>query len=327
MEMVQRAQLVEDTMAKVEGMRGEDISKPTFIKRGAVITTRTFPNNNTNNYNNNKRPTTGKDYGMEKKIKVEETMMVEYCKFCNKPGHQADKCWKKAGACLRCGSQEHRISNCPMLKDQVGRNQGVVKRQGRVNAVTQVELPEGGMIGRVEELLVAEELRNDHKKPFFFPFSSAATCTNHSLEVDQSFDLTAAHRMGYKLVDGVVTRELKGKAPADAEEDIVEEEDENLADDAEDDEDEDSGSGSHGMPGVEIVSDAPAQPSIRDFLAQLQLQMSIGFEQLNTRLDTVDSSLESLANTQVQLQLRMTRLQTQMHDTRQAPAPPEDDAA
>ncbi|MQL69543.1 hypothetical protein Taro_001842 [Colocasia esculenta] len=39
--------------------------------------------------------------------------------------------------------------------------------------------------GRVEELLVAEELWNDHKKPFFFPFSSAATCTNHPLEVDQ----------------------------------------------------------------------------------------------------------------------------------------------
>ncbi|MQM09431.1 hypothetical protein Taro_042303 [Colocasia esculenta] len=39
--------------------------------------------------------------------------------------------------------------------------------------------------GRVEELLVAEELWNNHKKPFFFPFSSAATCTNHPLEVDQ----------------------------------------------------------------------------------------------------------------------------------------------
>ncbi|MQM23352.1 hypothetical protein Taro_056416 [Colocasia esculenta] len=41
------------------------------------------------------------------------------------------------------------------------------------------------VVGRVEELLVAEELWNDHKKPFFFPFSSAATCTNHPLEVDQ----------------------------------------------------------------------------------------------------------------------------------------------
>ncbi|MQM17682.1 hypothetical protein Taro_050657, partial [Colocasia esculenta] len=142
-EMVRRDQLVEDTMAKVEGMRGKDISKPTFTKRGAVDTTGTFPNNNNNNYNNNKRPTTGKDYGMEKKIKVEETMTVEYCKLCNKPGHQADKCWKKAGACLRCGSHEHRIPSYPMLKDQAGRNQGVVKHQGRVNAVTQAELPEG----------------------------------------------------------------------------------------------------------------------------------------------------------------------------------------
>ncbi|MQL84664.1 hypothetical protein Taro_017175 [Colocasia esculenta] len=42
-------------------------------------------------------------------------------------------------------------------------------------------------MGRVEELLVAKELWNDHKKPFFFPFSSAATCTNHPLEVDQRF--------------------------------------------------------------------------------------------------------------------------------------------
>ncbi|MQM10509.1 hypothetical protein Taro_043401, partial [Colocasia esculenta] len=39
--------------------------------------------------------------------------------------------------------------------------------------------------GRVEELLVAEELWNDHKKLFFFPFSSAVTCTNRPLEVDQ----------------------------------------------------------------------------------------------------------------------------------------------
>ncbi|MQL97733.1 hypothetical protein Taro_030430 [Colocasia esculenta] len=39
--------------------------------------------------------------------------------------------------------------------------------------------------GRVEELLVAKELWNDHKKLIFFPFSSAATCTNRPLEIDQ----------------------------------------------------------------------------------------------------------------------------------------------
>ncbi|MQL70482.1 hypothetical protein Taro_002795 [Colocasia esculenta] len=40
--------------------------------------------------------------------------------------------------------------------------------------------------GRVEELLVAEELCNDHKKLIYFPVASAATCTNNHLEVDQS---------------------------------------------------------------------------------------------------------------------------------------------
>ncbi|MQL68710.1 hypothetical protein Taro_000986 [Colocasia esculenta] len=39
--------------------------------------------------------------------------------------------------------------------------------------------------GHVGELLVAEELWNDHKKLIFFPFSSAATCTNRPLEIDQ----------------------------------------------------------------------------------------------------------------------------------------------
>ncbi|MQL71354.1 hypothetical protein Taro_003674 [Colocasia esculenta] len=178
-------------MTTVEGKKGKDISRPTIIKRGSVDTTGIFHNNNNNNnYNNNKRPTTGKDYGMEKKIKVEETTMVEYCKFCDKLGHQADKCWKKAGACLRCGSQEHRIPNCPMVKDQVGRNQGVVKRQGRMNAITPVELPEGGMSfttcwGSVEEFLAAGGLWNDHKKVIFFPCSSVTTCATCPLGVDQ----------------------------------------------------------------------------------------------------------------------------------------------
>ncbi|MQL69216.1 hypothetical protein Taro_001514 [Colocasia esculenta] len=162
-EMVQRAQLVEDTMAKV--VKGKDISNPTSIKRGSVDTTGTFHNNNNNNhYNNNKRPTTGKGYGMEKKIKVEETTTVEHCKFCDKPGHQADRCWKKAEACLRCGSQEHRIPNCPMLKDQVGRNQGVVKHQGRVSAVMQAELPEGGTQTRFYEELSSSGRPEEEKE-------------------------------------------------------------------------------------------------------------------------------------------------------------------
>ncbi|MQL75994.1 hypothetical protein Taro_008374 [Colocasia esculenta] len=39
--------------------------------------------------------------------------------------------------------------------------------------------------GRVDEFFVAGEQEIGQTKPFFIPFSSAATCTNHPLEVDQ----------------------------------------------------------------------------------------------------------------------------------------------
>ncbi|MQL87800.1 hypothetical protein Taro_020346 [Colocasia esculenta] len=39
--------------------------------------------------------------------------------------------------------------------------------------------------GSMEELMVAEELWNDHKKLIFFPIASAATCTDSHLEIDQ----------------------------------------------------------------------------------------------------------------------------------------------
>ncbi|MQL78880.1 hypothetical protein Taro_011316 [Colocasia esculenta] len=38
---------------------------------------------------------------------------------------------------------------------------------------------------RDHELLAAGGAGDPHTKPFFFPFSSAVTCTNHPLEVDQ----------------------------------------------------------------------------------------------------------------------------------------------
>ncbi|MQM07894.1 hypothetical protein Taro_040743, partial [Colocasia esculenta] len=40
-------------------------------------------------------------------------------------------------------------------------------------------------LGRVEEFLATGEAGDPHTKPFFFPVVSAATCTDHHLEVDQ----------------------------------------------------------------------------------------------------------------------------------------------
>ncbi|MQL74499.1 hypothetical protein Taro_006864 [Colocasia esculenta] len=182
-EMVQRAQLVEDTIAKVEGMRGKDNSKPVFVKKGAPNIAPTFRNTNVNN--NNKRPNGRRDVVGDKKVKVEGRQLTENCKFCDKLGHRTEECWKKLGACLRCGGRDHRIPDCPMMKDQPGKAQNVPRCQGCLNAVVEVDLlEEGGM-----ELLVAEELWNDHKKHIFFPVASAATCTDSHLEVDQRITL------------------------------------------------------------------------------------------------------------------------------------------
>ncbi|MQL88588.1 hypothetical protein Taro_021152 [Colocasia esculenta] len=116
-EMVQRAQLVEDTMAKVDGMRGKDNSKPVFVRKGAPNIAPTFRNNN------NKRPNIGRDIAGDKRAKVEGRQLAENCKFCDKLGHRAEECWKKLGACLKCGGRDHRIPDCPMLKDQPGKVQ------------------------------------------------------------------------------------------------------------------------------------------------------------------------------------------------------------
>nr|XP_027067830.1 protein lin-28 homolog A-like [Coffea arabica] len=39
------------------------------------------------------------------------------CGYCGKPNHTEDECWRKARKCLRCGSMDHQISNCPLISD------------------------------------------------------------------------------------------------------------------------------------------------------------------------------------------------------------------
>ncbi|XP_071902691.1 uncharacterized protein [Coffea arabica] len=39
------------------------------------------------------------------------------CGYCGKSNHTEDNCWRKARKCLRCGSTEHQIANCPLISD------------------------------------------------------------------------------------------------------------------------------------------------------------------------------------------------------------------
>nr|XP_027124020.1 uncharacterized protein LOC113740684 [Coffea arabica] len=38
------------------------------------------------------------------------------CGYCGKPNHSEDNCWKKGGKCLHCGSADHQLATCPILK-------------------------------------------------------------------------------------------------------------------------------------------------------------------------------------------------------------------
>ncbi|MQM14852.1 hypothetical protein Taro_047783 [Colocasia esculenta] len=107
---------------------------------------------------------------------------------------------------------KNRKLNMPILKSSFPSYNRTPKHHGYLNTLHPNPRNEFRTCwGRVEELSVAEEMWNDHKKPFFFPFSSAATCTNHPLEVDQRArrlskgsnlaPMTASHR--YTVNHGV----------------------------------------------------------------------------------------------------------------------------
>ncbi|XP_071902642.1 uncharacterized protein [Coffea arabica] len=39
------------------------------------------------------------------------------CGYCRRAGHTEDRCWRKQGKCLKCGSSEHQISGCPKIQE------------------------------------------------------------------------------------------------------------------------------------------------------------------------------------------------------------------
>ncbi|GAV61220.1 RVP_2 domain-containing protein, partial [Cephalotus follicularis] len=75
------------------------------------------------------------------------------CTFCGRPNHDETDCSKKMGKCLRCGSQDHMVSGCPMTRDQARGQQGSAGASGSV-AVAQPRRDTGkGIVkGRVYTL-------------------------------------------------------------------------------------------------------------------------------------------------------------------------------
>ncbi|MQL86259.1 hypothetical protein Taro_018794 [Colocasia esculenta] len=76
----------------------------------------------------------------------------DVCKHYHISGPKAENCWRRLGACLKCGSTQHRIPDCPMIKSApVKPNpQARQPKQGRIQAIQKVE-PESPQEGRLIE--------------------------------------------------------------------------------------------------------------------------------------------------------------------------------
>ncbi|MQM06852.1 hypothetical protein Taro_039682 [Colocasia esculenta] len=107
--MVKKSQLLEDATDFTDRIKGKFMKKEMTAGPSPAKPTngKKRPFNNTEGPNQERKP----------KAIVPNTPSKSHCKHCNKPDHTADECWRKVGTCLRCGSREHRIPECPLLKE------------------------------------------------------------------------------------------------------------------------------------------------------------------------------------------------------------------
>ncbi|MQM20144.1 hypothetical protein Taro_053160 [Colocasia esculenta] len=114
--MVKKAQLLEDATDFTDLIKGK------FVKKEMTSGQSSAKSNN-----GKKRPfniTEGPSQERKPKAIVPNTPAKGNCKHCDKPGHTADECWRKVGACLRYGSRKHHIPECPLLKENERRETG-----------------------------------------------------------------------------------------------------------------------------------------------------------------------------------------------------------
>ncbi|MQL92715.1 hypothetical protein Taro_025346 [Colocasia esculenta] len=108
-EMVKKAQLLEDATNFTDHIKGKFVKKEVTSSQSSAKPS-----------NGKKRPfnlTKGPSQERKPKAIIPNTPIKGNCKHCDRPGHSTEECWRKAGTCLRYGSREHRIPECPLLKD------------------------------------------------------------------------------------------------------------------------------------------------------------------------------------------------------------------
>ncbi|MQL77723.1 hypothetical protein Taro_010139 [Colocasia esculenta] len=107
--MVKKAQLLEDATDLTDRIKGRIVRKeqaPGSTSRSGNSKKRSF--NITEGPNQERKP----------KIATPSNTNKTNCEHCDKSGHTADECWRKASASLHSKNRNHRISECPVLKEK-----------------------------------------------------------------------------------------------------------------------------------------------------------------------------------------------------------------
>ncbi|MQM10367.1 hypothetical protein Taro_043261, partial [Colocasia esculenta] len=120
-EMVKKAQLLEDATDFTDRIKGMFMKKE--LTSGQSSTSRNSGKKRPLN------PIEGPSQERKPKVIVSYTPTKSNCKHCDKLSHMADECWRKVATCLRCGSHEHRIPECPLIKENE-RHPNSPKKQG-----------------------------------------------------------------------------------------------------------------------------------------------------------------------------------------------------
>ena len=63
------------------------------------------------------------------------------CGYCGKANHTANECWRKESKCLRCGSAEHQIANCPKISENGGSQGGATSSRQTASGGSRPKVP------------------------------------------------------------------------------------------------------------------------------------------------------------------------------------------
>ncbi|MQL69695.1 hypothetical protein Taro_002006 [Colocasia esculenta] len=119
--MVKKGQLLEDATDFTDRIKGKFVKKELTLGLSSAkpIIGKKRPFSIMEGPSQEKKP----------KVFIPNTPAKSNCKHCDKPGHTADECWRKVGACLRCGSRKQRIPECLLLKEHERRTNANLAHQ------------------------------------------------------------------------------------------------------------------------------------------------------------------------------------------------------